>query len=156
MSDFIKVFGGVAVGEVVVFLGAMAFLAVLLIKVKDFIVDFHDKRQEECFRLDSLMASMNEMQESFAVFVEKVNQIEHKVDLIDEESNKYRLASLRDKIFKDYQWYMSQGKVTDSQLSNFENNVREYELRGGNSAVLHKYAPEVRELPVVGDREVLR
>mgnify|MGYP001080283515 CR=1 FL=1 len=154
MNEFIETFGDITLSQVLVFGVAMAFVIAVLAKGSEWFIKLYEKKQDECGQISTLVSSVNEMGANLETSMNRVSMVEDKLDLMEKENNNYRLASLRDKIFKDYQFYMAQEKITDSQLRNFENNVKEYSSRGGNSVVLHKYAPEVRELPVIGDRDL--
>lgn len=149
MDNFINAFGDMTVGEVVIFIAGVCFALAIVLKIKDFIIKLHDKKVEERRQIEILIEDVSEIKADLKTYPNKFNEMERQIQEIMKESNNYRIASLRDKIFKDYQEYTTAGKVTDLQLKNFENNVSEYEKRGGNNVVLQKYAPEVRALPVV-------
>lgn len=79
---------------------------------------------------------------------EKVDEMGKRLDKAERDSRKYRMTSLRDRIFQMHRFFMQKGKVTEDDLDNFKVCVEEYEANGGNGVVHQKIVPEVYSLPL--------
>lgn len=159
MDAFIDIFGKITLTDVILLVVALVFLYKVGSKIVAWISGVHDRKKEECEKIESLASNIENVNGQLKniqadLSETKKNIFELKVNFgrdikrIEDENNNYRVASLRDNIFKDYQAYIKQGFVSEAQLNNFDTNIKEYTKRGGNSAVIDKYKPEVFALPV--------
>lgn len=175
LDSFLEIFGDVTLGELAVFVLAMAFLYAIYKEIKKFnntkLAEQQQKLEEEKAQKkkldeaysitqkypayhqesiqirDNLEKEIQELRDDFKTIMNRLNEIE-------EQNKKRECSKLRDMLLQNYRYYTNECQNPSKSWTRMESEAfwelfEEYEEAGGNGYMHTVVQPEMERLNVV-------
>lgn len=161
MEYLIQLFGAIPLSTVIIFIAAIAFVIYIANKVYNFIIDKHDKKQAKDESLSQVASDIKEMKESqkdltksMEEVIKSQKKLSKRQDEIEAETKKYRMNSLRDRLYQSYRYYTNTNHNpnlawTALEKEAFDKLFEEYEVNGGNGQMHDTVKPAMDKLDVI-------
>lgn len=149
MNELKQITQGLTVTEVLTWIVALSFVLSIAYKAYQRGSKLYERQQERKLLEQTVLLHT----EQIGDLGKDIKEVKDDLKVYAKDSRDYRRISLADKIYRKYAAYTARGDIEHAELVNFNMCVQQYlcTLREGeevNDIVLHKYAPEVRALPM--------
>lgn len=168
MNYFLDTFGNIKFGSVVIFIAAIAFAIVVIIKCYKFFVGLHDKMQDKDNTLTQVVVKTGELDSEIKKIADTQKLVVSSIDKISDSQEKLaeQITSfekvmktqscnkLRDRIIQSYRYYTSVEKNpmkawTEMEKDAFDRLFKDYEDLGGDGYIHSTVEPEMNSLEVI-------
>ena len=168
MDYFLDTFGNIKFGSVIIFIAAVAFAIIIIVKCYKFLVGLHDKMQEKdetltkvvqkTEELDGELKKISDTQMSIISSVKKISDSQEKlteqITSFEKVMKTQSCNKLRDRIIQSYRYYTSVEKNpmkawTEMEKDAFDRLFKDYEDLGGDGYIHSTVEPEMNSLEVI-------
>lgn len=161
MEEFIKTFGDVTIGTVVVFVVAVLFAWRIYKKWKKTLIEQHEREKEKNEKLGKCLEQIEQYpkwrQQSIDIqkkFTDAIQGLQNRLEKMEQENKRRERNKLRERILQSYRYYTSEQKNplhawSEMEADAFWNVFGDYEDAGGNGHVHSEVQPAMRSLEVI-------
>lgn len=161
MEEFIKTFGDVTIGTVVVFVVAVLFAWRIYKKWKKTLIEQHEREKEKNEKLEKCLEQIEQYpkwrQQSIDIqkkFTDAIQGLQNRLEKMEQENKRRERNKLRERILQSYRYYTSEQKNplhawSEMEADAFWNVFGDYEDAGGNGHVHSEVQPAMRSLEVI-------
>lgn len=161
MEEFIKTFGDVTIGTVVVFVIAVLFAWRIYKKWKKTLIEQHEREKEKDEKLEKCLDQIEQYpkwrQQSIEIqkkFTDAIHGLQNRLEKMEKENKRRERNKLRERILQSYRYYTSEQKNplhawSEMEADAFWHVFGDYEDAGGNGHVHSEVQPAMRSLEVI-------
>lgn len=161
MEEFIKTFGDVTIGTVVVFVVAVLFAWRIYKKWKKTLIEQHEREKEKNEKLEKCLEQIEQYpkwrQQSIDIqkkFTDAIQGLQNRLEKMEQENKRRERNKLRERILQSYRYYTSEQKNplhawSEMEADAFWNVFGDYGDAGGNGHVHSEVQPAMRSLEVI-------
>ncbi len=168
LEPFIKTFGGITLETVVIAALACIFIWRVYVKVKESIIEQHEREEAKDHKLDEALNQIKQypkwreqsitIQKELTTAInglkEEQTKLSTKLDTIEKQNKTRRRNEIRERLLHSYRYYTSKDKNplqawSEMEAEAFWETYADYDELGGNSHVHNVVRPAMRELEVI-------